>query len=692
MDSIHLMPGSKTSYCDASPLQRETLNKQSARNIYEMIHRAASWVGRAPCEMAQVPPGAVTVLVSDLFKWCNNIASGVRLNLEEARANDAIVHGGHRPFEWIGFTPLRLDCLRASQVSALLRALDLAKSADRFDDLGVTGYELDRAQDEDLQEFGVELACRRRMLQDHIDMFKEIGVPGELLERGSAQSCTRQRLAPDAVPTQKPMRAQAPPVRAKSQSSRDNRLENRLVSYIRGNTNNGRLALAQMSAYYKMHPTDRIALQALKGMAMVGTLAPRIKYVHDHSYAGHGYLHVTSGTDEPTSPANLIDVDDTPSVSSPKRCNSPPGTPPQETVFEMELQAAPPVVPLRCTLPFDQLPCHNGGNNSLFKILTDPVVVEVCIEPKAAKSLAFGTGLTWAQLAESLVPSHATQQRHEAIMNLVKAELALVKCEVVLAGSSAQGTDVEGYKDIDLLVRFEDFDPNNIGKFIDVVDKLMHMSSALGPIKLKRDSMRMLKFELNDMHVDLLVGGIESDAWPSSLIELEPRLRGNLRPTYTMKTVQFVDEISKSCPYLRDVIRVAKRWRDHEIKHWENGARPKSFLITLLVVHAHLTLNVLPTGNQSAAIESGFIAFLQAILKCKELWQTWTDCGWFCQSVIPDDTKVQRPLLLDPADPSNNVADSVDKWDRLADVAGATLEKMEKERVEGIFELSAHLD
>ncbi len=57
--------------------------------------------------------------------------------------------------------------------------------------------------------------------------------------------------------------------------------------------------------------------------------------------------------------------------------------------------------------------------------------------------------------------------------------------------------------------------------------------------------------------VDLLVGGYPSDSWPHTLIELAPRLRANLRPTYTMKNVEFIDRHATSNPFPRDGIRVA---------------------------------------------------------------------------------------------------------------------------------------
>jgi hypothetical protein len=259
---------------------------------------------------------------------------------------------------------------------------------------------------------------------------------------------------------------------------------------------------------------------------------------------------------------------------------------------------------------------------------------------------------------------------------LITAELTeapLVRCEVVVAGSTAQCTDVEGGKDLDLLVRFANFDPGNVGVFTEFVDKML-TKSGLEISNMKRDSTRLLEFELNGVNVDLLVGGSMTDRWPRCIIELEPRLRGHMRPTYTTKTEEFLDQVSKSHPFCRDVVRVAKRWRDHEIQRWENGVRPTSFLITLLVVTALLSSQTFP-NDPSAAIEAGFLAFLDVLVKYKELCEPWMHAGWFQKSDVPDEVKVRRPLLLDPADPTNNVATSVKKWDQLALTAASSMEK-----------------
>jgi len=132
--------------------------------------------------------------------------------------------------------------------------------------------------------------------------------------------------------------------------------------------------------------------------------------------------------------------------------------------------------------------------------------------------------------------------------------------------------------------------------------------------------------------------------------------------------------VCRACWSCRDVIRVVKYWRDKEIKHWEVGVRPTSFVITLLVVHTQLQ-SKRHSSDKSAAIEAGVVAFLNAIVSWKSLWQNWVDHGWFSPHHIPDEVTLQRPLLLDPSDPTNNVAESVDKWEVLASICAETLEK-----------------
>eukprot|EP01116_Phalansterium_solitarium_P002588 TRINITY_DN1269_c0_g1_i1.p3 TRINITY_DN1269_c0_g1~~TRINITY_DN1269_c0_g1_i1.p3 ORF type:complete len:178 (+),score=32.62 TRINITY_DN1269_c0_g1_i1:643-1176(+) len=99
-------------------------------------------------------------------------------------------------------------------------------------------------------------------------------------------------------------------------------------------------------------------------------------------------------------------------------------------------------------------------------------------------------------------------------------------------------------------------------------------------------------------------------------------------------------------------------------KHWRNGllwsttkTMPKSYVIELLVLHAYESLDALAG---SATFELIFKRFLGIVISATttKLRLFWTK--YYERKHIPDVMFVRddAPLVLDPANPTNNVAES----------------------------------
>ena len=140
------------------------------------------------------------------------------------------------------------------------------------------------------------------------------------------------------------------------------------------------------------------------------------------------------------------------------------------------------------------------------------------------------------------------------------------------------------------------------------------------------------------------------------------------RHSYSFKTVQVIMELTlpDRQPLGRDVVMLAKDWRD-EIKWEGQHTRPSSFLLLLLTFHA-LEQEERNTGQKCESLLMGFELLLQSVVDYDQIFGTWN--GWFDHTDIPASmSAMEPPLLLDPSDPTNNVANTVDNWESFANEA-----------------------
>ena len=184
------------------------------------------------------------------------------------------------------------------------------------------------------------------------------------------------------------------------------------------------------------------------------------------------------------------------------------------------------------------------------------------------------------------------------------------------------------------------------------------------PEYLKREAKYIQAKYPNGKSVDILIGG-----------ELPPLAHAFSRkneaewvhwgPSCTTLCVDFV---MKQPSFVRTAIRALKAWRD-SLGIKQRGRRPSSFLMELICIHAYQTIIALDPAAGDAGSTSAQDVFWASIRILSSpaagmniLWTEETG-GYYALDLIPPEVLAQRPLVLDPVKPWNNVVRASNlKW------------------------------
>ena len=235
-------------------------------------------------------------------------------------------------------------------------------------------------------------------------------------------------------------------------------------------------------------------------------------------------------------------------------------------------------------------------------------------------------------------------------------------------GSYATSTNVRGKSDLDVVVTVRGFEPLQTSSYLESVQRMLRSDNI--NIEKTQMGIKSFQFTLNGIDVDVLVGGEPEtlQEWPACLVEMDATTRLAWRQSFSFKTVQMIMQLTlpHRQPLGRDVAILAKDWRD-EIKWEGQHTRPSSFLLLLLTFNA-LEEEEGKTEEKCESVLMGFELFLQSVVDYDQIFGTWI--GWFNHTDIPASmSAMEPPLLLDPSDPTNNVANTVDNWESFANEA-----------------------
>ncbi|XP_028407355.1 2'-5'-oligoadenylate synthase 1A-like [Dendronephthya gigantea] len=247
--------------------------------------------------------------------------------------------------------------------------------------------------------------------------------------------------------------------------------------------------------------------------------------------------------------------------------------------------------------------------------------------------------------------------------------------EIVKGGSLGKGTAVKGNSDIDLVMILNDVrDAEDLKRQLpgiknDVKEKLRHLPRSF-TINSLTDTTFSVKFSVEGKH-----GDIDVDLLPAFKFEdlgsLYERMRDDLyHAEYYSAALakQQVDFVEGYPANVKNLIRLVKHWKKKMVRPSSPRRRiPNSYLMELITIHLWKqnkgydgTFNTL----------KAFHGVMEALKEYRSLNVTWTTN--YSTSQIPSEIRRQRPLVMDPANPTNNVCATFD-WDEIKEEAGRVL-------------------
>ncbi|XP_041504169.1 2'-5'-oligoadenylate synthase 1A-like [Microtus oregoni] len=272
--------------------------------------------------------------------------------------------------------------------------------------------------------------------------------------------------------------------------------------------------------------------------------------------------------------------------------------------------------------------------------------------------------------------------------------------KVVKGGSSGKGTALKGRSDADLVVFLNNFSSfqdqlNRRGEFIREIREQLYALQREGHIRVKFEvqsswwfNPRALGFTLSS---SLLQQEVEFDVLPAydvlgqlNYIKPDPQIYRRLiiECTSLGKEGEFstcFTELQRNFlkhrpPKLKSLIRLVKHWY-RLCKEKPRKPLPPQYALELLTVYAWERGSGVTEFNTA----QGFRTVLELVTKYRQLRIYWTKYydfqDQYISSYVLSQLRRTRPVILDPADPTGNVAGSNSEgWWQLAEEAAAWLQ------------------
>jgi len=180
-----------------------------------------------------------------------------------------------------------------------------------------------------------------------------------------------------------------------------------------------------------------------------------------------------------------------------------------------------------------------------------------------------------------LSPEQVTAMRSalHKIVRVCHKETDLAVDRVVTCGSVGKKTAVNGKSDLDLVVYLKDYEIGEHGEYLDAIRDAVDARYP-GTRDTTFKSRFSVRYLIEDMEIDILVGMVGMK--PLEFSDLEPLERQYLSASVSHLNMRFL----KQQPLMyHDLVRVVKEWRD-SYDDWETGAKPKSYLLEVLMLRA----------------------------------------------------------------------------------------------------------
>ncbi|XP_041058967.1 uncharacterized protein LOC121286011 [Carcharodon carcharias] len=266
--------------------------------------------------------------------------------------------------------------------------------------------------------------------------------------------------------------------------------------------------------------------------------------------------------------------------------------------------------------------------------------------------------------------------------------------KTVKGGSAGKGTALKDRSDADLVVfisQFKSFQDQkqNRGEILTVIQQMLkefQQSIAFEIIMTEPKtspsgfftSPRSLNFhfksrEVSDsIEVDVLPAfdalGQQTRNRPDSQVYVDLINANGIGGEFSTCFTELQRNFVKWRPVkLKGLIRLVKHWYKVYVRPYKQQLRrgeflPPKYALELLIIYAWETMG----GGENFNTAKGFRTIMELIVKYRELWLFWTDNYNFDNphvgQYLKNKLREPRPMILDPADPTGNVAGSA-RWD-----------------------------
>ena len=238
-----------------------------------------------------------------------------------------------------------------------------------------------------------------------------------------------------------------------------------------------------------------------------------------------------------------------------------------------------------------------------------------------------------------------------------------VIASVEVCGSYGKGTAVSCCADLDMVViTVKCFES-------DMYLSLQHHAATLLKDNLKVDlKYRPLAVSFTYKHVEIDVVLASPNIEPISQCYLPPRPRFFRRPSLSVQECAF---LCARPPIFGAVVRLLKKWRA-SAENWPRRCKPRSYLLELIALAAVQKLDASQLTEETVC--NGFVTSLELLLQIisGDLKLYWVE-NYPEYSI--EFENYDEPIVMDPFDPTNNVAGllQIQDWHPLSHLAEQTL-------------------
>lgn len=270
--------------------------------------------------------------------------------------------------------------------------------------------------------------------------------------------------------------------------------------------------------------------------------------------------------------------------------------------------------------------------------------------------------------------------------------------KVVKGGSSGKGTTLNHSSDVDLVLFLSCFSSfqdqawlrgsiiNIIKEKLDYCSRSLAYNITVAQHRLRSRAPRSLTFQVQArkssevIRVDVLpafhaLGNIALDSKPRPEI-YENLINSNGLPgEFSSSFTELQRHFVKSRPTkLKNLLRLVKHWYLQYLKgKYQKVALPPKYALELLTIY---TWEIGTNEDENFHLDEGFTAVMKLLRDYDDICIYWTKYYDFQSEIVRNFIKKQlkqpRPIILDPADPTNNLGRER-RWDLVAKEAAHCL-------------------